>query len=49
MYCTIKGCKKRNTVKTINMNLNENMKKKKKNKLDFEEEYSRMKNVFFNV
>lgn len=45
MYCTTKGSKKE-YCENINVNLNE---KKKKNKLDFEEEYSRMKNIFFNV
>lgn len=44
MYCTTKGSKKE-YCENINVNLNE----KKKNKLDFEEEYSRMKNIFFNV
>lgn len=43
MYCTTKGSKKE-YCENINVNLNE-----KKNKLDFEEEYSRMKNIFFNV
>lgn len=43
MYCTTKGSKKE-YCENINVNLSE-----KKNKLDFEEEYSRMKNIFFNV
>lgn len=46
MYCTIKGCKKKGYCKN-NQYEPENM--KKKNELDFEEEYSRMKNIFFNV
>lgn len=47
MYCTIKGYKKKEYCKN-NQYEPENM-KKKKNELDFEEEYSRMKNIFFNV